>query len=441
MKSSARQKNLNKADFMLIFAFFLFILAIIFKLYYSSYPLIASLFLLTAEASLVGGIADWFAVTALFRKPLGVSYHTALIPRNRDKLIFALSDAIENDFLSKEIILKKLKEVKLLDLMQNSFNDRKSSVFYRKSLKIISYNLISILEPDRISRHLEKLLKKHLKDQSLAPHIYKISNWIIKTGKISFIYNFILAELTNFVGKAETKNKIYNYLVKIQEEKVGDDAFANLTTLFMEQIGAIKLDEAAAIIQDEVLKFLQQSTSKDNQIRTWFEQKMSETVTELANNEVWINAIETWKNGFLERFNLLPFLNSIIVSLQQEAENPKQQEQKDLFLIVLKEFEFYLNNFNQDIETKEKTEEYLQSLFKMLIENNHYLLGKIVKESLIKMSDEDLSDFVETKTKDDLEWIRINGVIIGGIIGFGLGLFMHFVYEPYILTFVQLNLF
>lgn len=52
-------------------------------------------FFFVSEASLVGGLADWFAVTALFRKPLGWPYHTALIPRNRDKLIMGVSKMVQ----------------------------------------------------------------------------------------------------------------------------------------------------------------------------------------------------------------------------------------------------------------------------------------------------------------------------------------------------------
>ncbi|MDU2066014.1 MAG: DUF445 family protein, partial [Sporomusaceae bacterium] len=57
----------------------------------------ASIFKAVAEAALVGGVADWFAVTALFRKPLGFSYHTALIPRNRERMARAMAAMVQNE--------------------------------------------------------------------------------------------------------------------------------------------------------------------------------------------------------------------------------------------------------------------------------------------------------------------------------------------------------
>jgi uncharacterized membrane-anchored protein YjiN (DUF445 family) len=68
------------------------------------------------EAGLVGGLADWFAVTALFRHPLGIPIpHTALLPKNRNKMINALISMLENDWLTKESIQEKIKQFKITE--------------------------------------------------------------------------------------------------------------------------------------------------------------------------------------------------------------------------------------------------------------------------------------------------------------------------------------
>ena len=79
------------------------------------------------EAGLVGGLADWFAVTALFRHPLGIPIpHTALLPKNRKRIIAAIISMLENDWLTKESIRKKISSIsfteKLFHLAQNSLS-------------------------------------------------------------------------------------------------------------------------------------------------------------------------------------------------------------------------------------------------------------------------------------------------------------------------------
>ncbi len=68
------------------------------------------------EAGLVGGLADWFAVTALFRHPLGVPIpHTALLPKNRNKITAAIISMLENDWLTKESIRQKIDDIPLME--------------------------------------------------------------------------------------------------------------------------------------------------------------------------------------------------------------------------------------------------------------------------------------------------------------------------------------
>ena len=64
-----------------------------------------------AEAGVVGGLADWFAVTALFRHPLGLPIpHTAIVPNNKERIGTALSQFVEQNFLTRVVLLRKLRE-------------------------------------------------------------------------------------------------------------------------------------------------------------------------------------------------------------------------------------------------------------------------------------------------------------------------------------------
>src|SRR5215467_10923029 len=72
----------------------------------------------TAEAALVGGLADWFAVTALFRQPLGLPIpHTAILPKNKDRIGEGIATFLEHNFLTPEIVRAKLRSIDLARLL------------------------------------------------------------------------------------------------------------------------------------------------------------------------------------------------------------------------------------------------------------------------------------------------------------------------------------
>ncbi|MDD4297106.1 MAG: DUF445 family protein [Eubacteriales bacterium] len=99
----AFKNNKTRADILLAAVFILFAAATLLKYLYKE-SFFAGLLAFTFEAALVGGIADWFAVTALFKKPLGFPWHTAIIPNNRDSIIKSVSDLVSNELLSTEAI-------------------------------------------------------------------------------------------------------------------------------------------------------------------------------------------------------------------------------------------------------------------------------------------------------------------------------------------------
>ena len=90
-----------------------FLMAVGFKITFPG-NVIAEGFLFVTEAALVGGIADWFAVTALFKKPLGFSFHTAILPRRRKDFVKASVIMVQQEFFSRRSIFKKLGDFKLM---------------------------------------------------------------------------------------------------------------------------------------------------------------------------------------------------------------------------------------------------------------------------------------------------------------------------------------
>ena len=87
----------------------LFLVCLAVKLAYPQ-SLAARCMLFAAEAALVGGIADWFAVTALFRKPLGIPWHTAILPRRREAFTKATIQLAQEQFFSRKNIFNHLKQ-------------------------------------------------------------------------------------------------------------------------------------------------------------------------------------------------------------------------------------------------------------------------------------------------------------------------------------------
>ena len=113
----------NDADTTLVCAAACFLMAVGFKIVYAD-SILAEGFLFVTEAAMVGGIADWFAVTALFKKPLGFPFHTAILPRRREDFVKASVQMVQKEFFSRRTLFKNCATRKkfLLNHYDGSFN-------------------------------------------------------------------------------------------------------------------------------------------------------------------------------------------------------------------------------------------------------------------------------------------------------------------------------
>ena len=124
----------------------------------------------TAEAALVGGLADWFAVTALFRQPLGLPIpHTAILPRNKDRIGEGLAIFIERNFLSPDILRAKLRSVDPARLVADWLSrPANADAVARRLLRMLPH-MINAIDDRDFRDFIGESLGRHLADIELAP--------------------------------------------------------------------------------------------------------------------------------------------------------------------------------------------------------------------------------------------------------------------------------
>jgi uncharacterized membrane-anchored protein YjiN (DUF445 family) len=124
----------------------------------------------TAEAALVGGLADWFAVTALFRQPLGLPIpHTAILPRNKDRIGEGLAIFIERNFLSPDILRAKLRSIDPARLVADWLSIPANADAIARRLVRMLPHMINAIDDRDFRVFIGEALGRHLADVELAP--------------------------------------------------------------------------------------------------------------------------------------------------------------------------------------------------------------------------------------------------------------------------------
>ncbi|SDD60876.1 DUF445 domain-containing protein [Sporomusa acidovorans] len=407
----------RRANAVLAAAAVLFVIALILKIQYPGNDLVNALLTVT-EASLAGGVADWFAVTALFRRPLGFPYHTALIPRNRERVTRALAHAVEQDFLSKQAIKDRLSQANLLKKFIAYSQAISLRPLIRTFIEKTIIELVETIDPHTVGRLGERVCKIILKRQSLVPHVAAGISWALRQGKDKEIYYLLVDKLADWVGRPQTRDAIWGYLEHIEKDSANKSWLVALVTGFMEMTDGINLDDAADALHQELINSVAELRNEQHPVQLWFRDELGGIVAKLETPE-WTNAVENWKDGLLSRLEMAEPLAALTETVLLACKQPTIYRDYAVDWLTVQAASYW-RQFKENSLLQSQAEDYIKMLVLKVVDREHALIGEIASRALNKLSDEALNRFIEDKAGEDLDWIRINGVIIGGLVGAGL---------------------
>jgi uncharacterized membrane-anchored protein YjiN (DUF445 family) len=453
-------KNKKIADRLMIALILCFATTMLIRIYiYDNYFMDMLAFVI--EAALVGGAADWFAVTALYKKPLGISYHTAIIPRNREKVIKAISSAVENELLSQQTLHNKIREVNFTDILIKFIDEhiKKDGYFYG-SVKKYSVRILDSIDSDAIAVFMEKGIKKTLVEINTTNLLNKIFTHSTEHNSYEKPFQEFIDYITLKILSAGTKYEIIDILSKQVKENIESKKGVKKSLLrfafnFAQDTKGINIEEAAESIQKEIGEILFKLKDLNNPLHIQMIDKVRESLEKFIKDDEAIYLIEIWKTTIIEEIQIKNEINNGIkdaifaVKLIIEnnilkgdslPDNFKGSEDLRLYtenLVTLinwikKQVTLYWEELKCDVKAKERIECYIKKLIFRVVKKEHSLIGDIVEKSLGNLTDDALNSFIEVKAGNDLHWIRINGCIVGAIFGLVVFLFVNEIYMPII---------
>lgn len=432
-RDGVRMNYRKKANITLTAVFVLFLGAAVLN-HMSPHIFGIRLLYFVSEAALVGGLADWFAVTAIFKKPLGWGYHTALIPRNREKVIEAVASIVQTELLRMDLIRQKIERVPFIDGLIQYVEKEGGTVYLTDKFSAYIRRYVEKQEPVFLAEKLAEFLRQKAKTWNLAPRVQAVGQWALRQGYIDQGLDRLAEGLWEKAAEEETRQAIVCYLEGIKEEKLVNGG-ALLRTLmgFAETSDGLNLDEAADALQVELLLTLRKLKDPKDPLRVSLKDILLKTIEELAMDDRLVKQIEQWKEDVLTDALFREFLETIIQAVLKVVVSPSTPSEPNVLHHAVQPYvERYWVSVQENIELREGINSFIADTLCQVIQNEHDIIGCMVKETLASYTDQDLNQFIEEKAGNDLQWIRINGSMIGGVVGLSLFLFLDFVYDPII---------
>lgn len=406
----------------------------------------ARMLLYTTEAGLVGALADLFAVTVLFRHPFGWKWipHTAIIPRNRDKLIEGVANMVEQQLLSKDLLKEKVKQISLVEIGISWIDRRPNGMLAEQGWTLVA-GLLAKLDIKGLSVILDEKARKSLGKISLSPYAGKALKWVMAKGNFQSWVSQIVEFAAARAAEEQTKVVIRELLGKEKEKFVNQGSIFSkwlkkMAVEIAESTNALNLDDATNVLYDDLQLLINDLRNPEHELRVLLEEMVLQLADNLQHREDVSAAVDEWRDEVIEKISLLPSIEALLGNFRQLLiSEPKQQlalpqkhsvNPSDIKELINQFIMSYWEWFKANEETKGWLEQYVQKFVQKMIETEHAIIGIIVRKTLDSFTEQKLVHFIESKVETDLQRIRLNGAYIGSALGAAFYILLYGVYEP-----------
>ncbi|MCU5375794.1 DUF445 domain-containing protein [Bacillus cereus] len=366
------------------------------------------------EAGLVGGLADWFAVTALFRHPMGIPIpHTALLPKNRKRVTKGLIHTLENEWLTKESITNKVKEMQLAQMVLQIAEREMQSDAVKKGIVTIAEKAIVTIDTEKLAVIIEKELKTYLHTINTSNILQVLVDQLVVQEYDEKTLDYILVKVKDWTAQDEARYQLGSLGMKAMEN-IKVDGFLQFTLKSFMNI--VDEDKIGGILQKFIISNINSLQDADNSTRQLILAKIRQEIINVKENEALLQELEHWKEKWIANWDATDKIKEMLEQVQQRAITfVKNEEFTDKYVIPF--LQKQMNKIKEDEQTVQKIEEWLQKQVVTLVEKNHSKIGKLVQENLDKLDDKTLIEMIENNVGKDLQWIRVNGAVCGFMIG------------------------
>ena len=366
------------------------------------------------EAGLVGGLADWFAVTALFRHPLGVPIpHTALLPKNREKITAKIISMLENDWLTKESIREKIHSFPITRKIFEVIDKEIHSEAVKTNIVALIQHFLKMIEVKRLAPMIEKELKARLNEVEIQNYLPKLIDQISLRKYDEKSLDFVLKEVDDWAKRDSTKYRLGGMAVEMIENIKADGFMQFALRSFSNLVNEEKL---GSIIQNLIVKGVDSFRDPYNQNRQTLLNHIHQKLEGLKSDKKIYDELEHLRTQIINGWHPEEKIIELLTEIRQKALNftsaPAFYDEYVLPLITNN-----LEKLKADDELVSQMEAWIKKQIAGFVDHNHSKIGILVKENLDKLDTKTLTTMIETNVGKDLQWIRVNGAVCGFLIG------------------------
>jgi uncharacterized membrane-anchored protein YjiN (DUF445 family) len=361
-----------------------------------------------AEASMVGALADWFAVVALFRHPLGIPiWHTAIIPRKKNEIGRNLGNFVETRLLSIENLSQEIGRFSasraLLSYLSTEDHRRRAAGWLTEAIGAI----VRTLDDRQIETMLAEMATERLRKVNAAGLLGGGLDMVVASRKHHELLDQTLRQVAAWVPSR--REMIHEFIERSVEKtlkwgsRLVPDAMIERAT-----------DQTLTAV---IELLIQAAEDPDHPLRADLNARVEGWTEKLKSDPEWQEKINEWKNEIVGNESLRSSIGGIWTQAKSWILEDIAREDSTVGGYALRAVESLNAKLESDPELQATLDTRLREGVVSLLSSNHHAIGALIQRVVDAWDAQQLSQELELNLGRDLQYIRLNGTFIGGIVG------------------------
>jgi len=357
-----------------------------------------------AEAAMVGGLADWFAVTALFRHPLGLPIpHTAIIPRNKDRIGDTLATFLRDNFLTPAVVARRMRGLDVAGAAGRflASEDRGGSGRLRDGASRLLADILESLDDDRLGGMAKTAVAERLRRMDVSPLLGQTLTAAIREGRHVPLLDGIINRASLIIASNE----------EIIREMVHERAGRILRWTGLDE------NVSNAVITGLNKLVFDMADNPDHPLRLKINEMLEDLAFDLQHNEAMQARVQTLKDELVDN----PAMQSWIDGLWQQGRAALLRAARDPDKAMAGKLGDTLRQLGQTLQTDDRIRTTINRFARRAAVGATASYGdgivKLVSDTIRSWDVGKVTERVETAVGRDLQYIRINGTLVGGLVG------------------------
>ncbi|WP_312341734.1 DUF445 domain-containing protein [Stutzerimonas nitrititolerans] len=360
-----------------------------------------------AEAAMVGAIADWFAVTALFRRPLGLPIpHTAIIPRSKTRIGQSLSSFITTHFLATPLVLAKLAELDLAGRLAGWLRHPDNAAAVGRQLTGIAHFGVAALHDERVRDFVQAKVINRVRKFDLSTPLAQALEVLTSQGRHQAMLDELLVRLDSIMQDEQTRTLVADAITSeirtLRYLGLGRSVGGWSANKFVDGLSALIAEIAA---------------DPEHLIRQRFDEHVGEYIDRLRHDPAYALEVERILAQLLEHPATSAYFANLWQELAEWLEQDLASDESRIGRRIIKLSAGLGDALAADTAMRGWINEQLMAAAPRLLERYRGQIGRYIAERVENWESAELVQQLESSVGKDLQFIRINGTLVGGLVG------------------------